>query len=383
MPRAPEPDARAPARRTTPWRVLASMAAVGVVVAVASTTLHGPGPSPAPGSTSSPEPGIALGHGFLVYTTKIDPSRVPQVLWRLDLATDQSSQGPQIAPAVDLVDATEVGRGWLGLTGIVHGRQTAFLRHGTSPFTEPTPIASGDLVAWGPGGSSVAVSSHGRPRADGCRPERIDVTDVNTGITQNVLDQLPGCGRLISLGRSGAATYFTRSASTGVGIYFTGVVGVPHLVLDGYGMLSVSPASDFLVVPVVGASGGGSPFGSPVGTVLFWRGHGGPVPLGDANDDLIVQRVLAWSPDGAQAAVVGSLGPRTGVFVLDAGPGIDRRQPIFVVPGGRDLGATFDDEGVLYLVIGGHLLSYVDGLLSDVLLPAGSPTPSGPIVWMP
>lgn len=386
-PRAPEGDERAPTRRTAPWRVLAGMAAAGVVIAVASTTLHGPEPSSAPSATSSPEPRIVQGHGSLVYTTKIDPSRAPQVLWRLELATDQSSQGPQIAPAVDLVDATEVGQGWLGLTAVVHGRQAAFILHGTSPFIEPTPIGTGDLVAWGPGGSSVAVSSHGRARADGCRSERIDVTDVNTGITQNVLEQPKGCGDLVSLGRSGAATYYTRSATGGVGIYFTGVVGVPHLVLDGYAMLSVSPASDFLVVPANGTSSGGPPFGGPGGApssaVLFWRGRGGPVGLGDANDDLIVERVLAWSPDGAQAAVVGSLGPREGVFVLDAGPRVERREPTFVVPGGHDLGATFDDEGVLYLVIGGHLFSYADGVLSDVLLPEGSPAPSGPIVWMP
>jgi hypothetical protein len=296
------------------------------------------------------------------------------VLWRLDLATYQSSQGPQIAPAVDLVDATEVGHGWLGLTAVVHGRQTAFLLHGTSAFIEPTPIDTGDLVAWGPGGSSVAVSSHGRARADGCRSERVDVTDVNTGIPQNVLDEPKGCGDVVSLGRSGAATYYTRAATGGVGIYFTGVVGVPHLVLDGYAMLSVSPVSDFLVVPAGGTSSG---------AVLFWRGHGGPVPLGDANDDLIVGRVLAWSPDGAQAAVLGSLGLREGVFVLDSGPGVERREPTFVVPGGPDIGASFNDEGVLYLVIGGHLFSYADGVLSDVLLPEGSPAPSGPIVWMP
>lgn len=371
---APEGDERTPTPRTAPWRVLAGMAAAGVVIAVASTTLDGPEPSSAPSATSSPEPRIVQGHGSLVYTTKIDPGRAPQVLWRLELATDQSSQGPQIAPAVDLVDATEVGQGWLGLTSVVHGRQAAYLLHGTSPFIEPTPIDTGDLVAWGPGGSSVAVSSHGRARAGNCRSERIDVTDVNTGISQNVLDESKGCGDIVSLGRSRAATYYTQSEAGGVGINFTGVVGVPHLVLDGYAMLSVSPVSDFLVVPATGTSSGAA---------LFWRGHGGPVRLGDAKDDLSIEGVLAWSPDGGQAAVLGSLGPREGVFVLDAGPGIERREPTFVVPGGHDLGATFDDEGVLYLVIGGHLFSYADGVLSDVLLPDGSPAPSGPIVWMP
>jgi hypothetical protein len=365
------------------------MAAVGVVIAVASTTLHGPAPSAssAPTPTSSPEPRFAQGHGSIVYTTKIEPGRAPHELWRLDLASDRSSQGPQIAPALDLVDATGVGQGWLGLTASVHGRQAAFLLHGTSPFIDPTLIDTGDLVAWGPGGSSVAVSSHRRTRPGGCRSVSIDVTDVNTGITQNVLEQPRGCGHLVSLGRSEATTYYTRSTPGDVGIFFTSVVGVPHLVLDGYGMLSVSPASDFLVVPADANTTGGPPFGSPGGSpggaVLFWRGHGGPVRLGDAKDDLIVERVLAWSPDGARAAVLGSLGSRRGVFVLDAGPGVERRAPTFVVSGGHDLGATFDDEGVLYLVIGGHMFSYLDGVLSDVLLPGEAPAPSGPIVWLP
>jgi hypothetical protein len=387
--RGSEGDQRAATRRTSPWRVLAGMAAVGVVIAVASTTLHGPAAprsSSAPRSTSSPEPRFAQGHGSLVFSTKIEPGRAPHVLWRLDLATDRSSQGPQIAPALDLVDATGVGQGWLGLTASVHGRQAAFLLHGTSPFVEPTLIDTGDLVAWGPGGSSIAVASHRRTRPGGCRSERIDVTDVNTGITQNVLEQPKGCGHLVSLGRSEASTYYTRSAPGDVGIFFTGVVGVPHPVLDGYGMLSVSPASDFLVVPAGGNTTGppfGSPDRTPSGAVLFWRGHGGPVRLGDARNDLIVERVLAWSPDGAQAAVLGSLGSLDGVFVLDAGPGVERRAPTFVVSGGHDLGATFDDQGVLYLVIGGHMFSYLDGVLSDVLLPGGTPAPSAPIVWMP
>jgi len=366
------------------------MAAVGVVIAVASTTLHGPAPkaSSAPTSSSSPEPRFAQGHGSLVYTTKIGSGRSPHVLWRLDLATDRRYLGPQIAPALALIDATGVGQGWLGLTASIHGRQAAFLLHGTSPFIEPTLIDTGDLVAWGPGGSSVAVSSHRRTRPGGCRYERIDVTDVNTGIVENVLEQRKGCGHLVSLGRSEAATYYTRSTPSDVGIFFTGVVGVPHLVLDGYGMLSVSPASDFLVVPAGGSTTGGPPFGSsdgtPSGAVLFWQGHGGPVRLGDARKDLIVERVLAWSPDGAQAAMLGSLGSRHGVFVLDAGPGVERRAPTFVVPGGHDLGATFDDQGMLYLVIGGHVFSYLDGVLSDVLLPGeDAPPPSGPIVWMP
>jgi len=361
------------------------MAVVGVVIAVASTTLQRPKSNSAPSSTSSPEPRIVQGHGSLVYTTKIEPGRAPHVLWRLDLATFQSSQGPQIAPAVELVDATGVGPGWLGLTAAIRGRQAAFLLSSTSPFIEPRRIDTGDLVAWEPGGSTIAVSSHRRTRANGCRSERIDVTDVNTGISQNVLDQPKGCGHIGSLGRSGATTYYTRSATGGVGVYFTGVVGVPHLVLDGYGMLSVSPASDFLVVPAGGSSSGDLPLPgeTPSGAVLFWRGHGGPVPLGDANDDLIVERVLAWSSDGAQAAVLGSLGPRDGVFVLDAGPGVESRAPTFVVPGRDDIGASFNDEGVLYLVIGDHLFSYANDVLSDVLLPSGSPAPSGPIVWMP
>lgn len=373
-------------RRTSPWRVLAVMAVAGVAIGVASTHLPGAGPAGPPVASSSPEPRASLGHGSIVFTTIASTGGGRQVLWRFDLASYLASQGPQIAPALELVDATEVGRGWLGLTATLLGQQQAFLLNGTSAFADPVRIGSGDLVAWGPGATSVAFSSQGAPDARGCRELTIDVTNVLTNITEPVLEEPRVCGRIVSLGRSGLATYFTQASAERIGIYFTGVVGVPHLVLQDYGMLSISPASDFLVVHEDTPSIRWSPDlpnGRDRTAVLFWQGHGGPVVLGSANGDLSVEQVLAWSPDGAMAAVLGHLDGRDGIYVLDAGPGVVRRMPTFIVSRGKNIGATFDDEGTLYLVIGGHLFSYAGGVLSDVLLPEGSPAPRGPIVWMP
>src|SRR5581483_2021896 len=74
-----------------------------------------------------------------------------------------------------------------------------------------------------------------------------------------------------------------------------------HRVLFGYGMLDVSPASDFLVTPVETGDPRALALASRR-TVLYWRGDGGPVPLGTGRRGLHVERTLAWSPDASEGA---------------------------------------------------------------------------------
>ena len=378
--------------QTSPWRVLAATAAAGLVIAVAFTRIPSGGTTgEQPSSSPAPRPLFVQGHGSLIYTTVVGPGHTRAVT-RFNLASGTTTLGPRVPDPVDLVDASRVGSGWLGLTAGPEGKTVAYLLHGTSPSFEPARIGTGDLVAWGPGSTSVAFATTGAER-HGCRDLRIDVANLLTNVTEPVLEEPRVCADVLSLGRSGSATYFTEARPSRLGVYFTGVVGVPHLLLDGYAMLSVSPASDFLVVPEGGAPAEGSPSGTSAqsggavlfgrGAVLFWRGHGGPIPIKTADFVLVVDRVLAWSPDGAQVAVEGRMGFREGVFVIDAGPGLEPRAPTFVVPGGDGLDATFDDSGTLYIVINGHLFSYADGVLADLLLPPGSPAANGPIVWTP
>ena len=105
--------------------------------------------------------------------------------------------------------------------------------------------------------------------------------------------------------------------------------------------------------------------------------------VGDGKDVLVIERILAWTADGGRVALVGTLGARRGVFVLDAGSGSGLRVPRFVMPADPGLDATFDAAGRLYLSAEGRLSVARDDSLDRLPLPAGAPAPSGPIVWIP
>jgi hypothetical protein len=394
-PVSPVPTARAPGGRARTFlarggalRGIAGFAAAILIVGFVSDRIAGG--TDRERATGEPRVTIppAVAHGTLVYVSNEGVRDGRQTLWKLDLATGDLQPGPEVPTASHLLAATYAGPGWLGLDAATgDGTMHAFLLEGSSPSVVPVPLGAGALVAWGPLGMSVAIATRGATDRDGCRHVRIDVVTVQMGLAERVLNQTI-CGDLVSLGRDASATYFTWTSGDRVGVSYTGVSGVPHTVLRGHAMVSVSPNSDFLVTPgtalvrhrVQALGGDRSDVG---GTVLFWRGHGGPVELGTRDHPLVVSRMLAWALDGARGLVVGRLGPRHGVFEVEAGPGTVRREPHFVTSGGLNLGAAYDENGVAYLAIDGRLMRYADGVLDALRLPEGGPPPAGPIAWLP
>ncbi len=351
-----------------------------------------------PGGLSPRSPGESVTpsgtRGTLVYAAPSATGEA-QVLWNLDVATGTVEVGPGIPTASELVDASYAGIGWVGVSATsANGHVIAYVLRGTSPHNLPEELGSGDIVAWGPDGQDVAIAGRG-PLRDGChRSVWIDIITVESGREKRVLDQPNLCGDILSIGRDGRSTYFTRVSRERLAIYST--VGDAHLVLEDHGLLSVSPESDLLVIPRESLPALVSPMGTQgprddgrphhlSGPALYWRDPDAPVRLGTPIADLIVKRVLAWSEDSSQALVVGQLDYREGLFLVNAGPGPGDVQPnpLHVVSGGPGMGASFAEDGTLYIVINGHLLAYADGMLADVLLPDGAPAPSGPIVWIP
>jgi hypothetical protein len=320
-----------------------------------------------------------------------------RTLWRLDLATGHAAPQREIPRATELVDASSVGAGLVGLTAVApRGTERALLFDEREPDARPVVLGQGALVAWGPEGRSVAVARMG-PRRGGCgRAVRISVVTTETGVREPILDDPALCGALLSLGRDGAETYFTQRTRHGFRIRSCGTTCVPAPMLTGFSMVSVSPLSDFLVTPtgslVTGevVSSGIRPVIVPgtalgPGTVLYWRGRGGPIPLGDDANALLVDRALAWSPDGAHVVVAGRLGASRGVFLIDAGPGPAsvRRAPTYVVRTGGPSWATFSDDGIAFLAMGGRLVAFGEGSLAEIPLPTGAAEPAGPITWTP
>jgi hypothetical protein len=387
-PRAPErvqADDRGPERGERPRRSLPPGVSIGVALTLAvalvaaiemfservpSRHSAGPGHDPA----GSDVPGRV---GSLVYLTRSDG------LWVVDLQAGGAAPGPRVPRGTrQLVDLSGAAPGWIGIERARQGRRVwAAVVRGVGPGADIEGLGRGDLVDWGPNGTSLVFARNGHVEGKGCGPVRIDLVTVATGREEWGLDDPGFCGPILSLSRSSAATYFTATSGDRLAVYLTGEVGVPHLMFDGLGVLSAAPPSAFLLNARTAQETLDERPGR--GTLLGWKGIGGPITIGDGTDALTVERILSWSPDGSRVVLVGALGQRQGLFDLSAGAGTGPRVPRFVMPGGGTMDATFDDSGGLYLSVDGRIFVDRGGVLSRLELPEGAPVPTGPIVWIP
>ena len=314
--------------------------------------------------------------GSLVYLTRFDR------LWVVDLRAGGAGPGPRVPKGTrELVDLSGAAPGWIGIEQAREGRVWAAVVRGVVPDADIAGLGRGDLVAWGPNGTSLVLARNGHVQGKGCAPVRMNLVTVATGREEAALDDPGFCGPMLSLSRSSAATYFTSASGGRLAVYLTGEVGVPHLMFDGLGVLSAAPPSAFLLNARTAQGTLDERPGR--GTLLGWKGIGGPITVGDGTDALTVERILSWSPDGSRVVLVGALGQRQGVFVLSAGAGTGPRVPRFVMPAGGTMDATFDDAGSLYLSVDGRIFVDRGGVLSRLELPEGAPAPGGPIVWIP
>ncbi len=323
------------------------------------------------------------GAGRLVYLSRADGARPS--LWVVDLLVGEAEAGPAVpATTAELVDASGVGSGWLGVewrapNGAVH----ASVIRGVMPGAGTTELARGDLVAWGPRGRSLVVARNGA-HSERCPAVRMSLVFVSTGDVGWAFHDPGFCGPVTSLSRSVAATYLTAPSGDRYGVYLTGQVGGPHLLFEGLSLVSGSPVSSFVLRRADDAA---VPPDPREGALLGWNGIGGPISLGRGDEQLVVERVLAWSPDGSQVALVGTLGTSSGVFVVETGSGTGQREPTFVDLDREVSDATFDATGALYLVGEGGLFVYRSGsspaAVTSLEMPEGAPAPDGPIVWIP
>lgn len=331
-------------------------------------------------------------HGTLVY---VAGEGTRERLWTWNLQTGAIAEGPAVANVTEILDAYGAQPGWIGLTSALpDGNQQASVLHFLASRDRPVPVISGDLVSWGPHGQSVVAVRRG-PLTDGCHREvSISMDDLILDTRQREFHQASLCGDVLSVGRDGSATYFTREQRGRIGIFFAGYK-IAHAVLPNFALMGISPASDMIVVPgpsllatsiapvPARALGRRSPL-FVGGTALYWRGPGSqtPLPFGTSEGNLEVQRILGWSPDSLQALVAGSVGQQHGLYLLDAGPGTERRAPTFL---GAIDGLTYgaiSEGGTVFVVSGGQLIAFRNGRSTTVELPVGAPAPTGPLVWV-
>jgi hypothetical protein len=324
-------------------------------------------------SPSSGVPGWSPS-GTLVYVASAGADRAR--MWQWDLSTGKVLQGPIVDHPVELVSVAGVFPGSVGLTSRARGGR---FRASLLPFfgsrDEPEPLLTGDLVAWSSNGTRVEATRRGSAFTT-CRGDASWITSFDIP-TQASVFELDVCGDVSSIARAGITTFFTHRSAHATAIEYVGIHR-SHEVLKGFTMLAASPTSDLIVA--AGDSGSGGP------AELYWQGNTvGPVPYAAGGAPLFVDRVLAWSPDAAQALVVGRLGATAGVWTIGTGASEKPvvRQPELVVRTDGPTWAAYAEDGTAYIEADGGLVAFREGRPLPVQPPPGVPVPYGPLVWQP
>jgi hypothetical protein len=305
-------------------------------------------------------------------------------LWVLDLGSGGSQRGPHVpSRVIELVDVSAAEPGAVGIERRLRdGRTAVSVLHAIERDAAFERLGRGHLVAWGPEGRSLVFAAN-RNGPGECSRVRIRLVYVRTGKVSWALDDPGFCGPVLSVSRSSAATYFTAPSGDRFGVYLTGSVGVAHLMFDDVAMISASPPGAFLFGDASIDAGASEDDLGTDETLLGWQGVGGPIVVGRGSDPLIIERVLAWSLDGSEVALVGSVGATSGVFRLDAGSGTGVREPELVIRSPDVLDAAFGLDGSLFLTRHDEILVARDGSIGRLPLPGGARGLAGPILWIP
>jgi hypothetical protein len=327
--------------------------------------------------------------GTLVYAVPDGEDR--SRLWRWDLATGAAVRGSRVPRAIELIDARGVNSGAVGLTSeLPNGQVQASILRFLGPDDRPTPVLKGDVVSWGPQGTTVLAGRRGPLRAGCRRSVSIVWARLVPALRERKYADPSLCGDLLSIGLDNQSTMFTLDRGGRVGIYFAGI-GRIHRVLDGYAMVAVSALSDLIVVPQASLAALRPLAARPeqaradlLGAGLYFQGsgEGRPLPYRDGPFQFAVARMLTWSPSGASAVVVGSQGFRRGFYLLDTASGDGLDTPTYVGPvSGIPYGTITSTDDVIVETSEGLFVSF-EGELVRIEPPVDAPAPNGPIVWI-
>jgi len=350
--------------------LLAALAA-GAFLFISSHT-----PAATPATPNGAESGLA---GTLIYAAQ-DPRG--WVLWTWDLQTGRVAPGPHVDQPTNLVDASSVSPGWVGVTSSAGRRQVASILHFLTPEGRPIPVAAGDLVTWSSGGQDVTSLRYG-DRIQGCLRHVVITTHlVSFGTSDDRYDG-PMCGLPLTIARDGTFIYVVAARATTASIVFVGS-GYTERFIDDHALVSLSTRGDFLITPVP-RPGAGQTYGSPQGGLQLYHrspSRSGPVPFGGRHQPLLVDEFLTWSGDAGDAYVLGLYRGVRGVYRITMGPGVGLRVPELVDRTyAATIEATVTAAGDLILSRDGELSFVRAGELRPLTLPPGAPHPAGPLLW--
>jgi len=323
--------------------------------------------------------------GSIIYAVRAADGQTR--LYRWDLLANTVSRGPVVHDLIGLFDASAAHPGWVGETSGSHiGGVDIGVFKFLGPDDHALPLGHGDVAAWAPRGADTVVVT-ARPASNGCI--RLYVLAIHLAPLQQ--DPTGGERRCASLNgvQLSRVTYLSLHDSEGSRVALLSV-GRLRTILHGYRLESLSPANDMVVIPDAPArspspAGSPSPLPTAWSAALYFRGPASQSPTPYASDGapFVLDRVLAWDPNGTEALALGSAGGRSGFFRLAAAPPVGATQPaVYIGPAAGDAEALYTGVGTRIVFSGGSFSRVFEGSSTPFLMPPGSPVPTGPMVWV-
>jgi hypothetical protein len=344
----------------------------------------------APAGPTSPffDDGSADLHGRLAYTTFETEGSLGQRLVMLDLVTGSVSVGPLVPVAEELLAAGSLDNQLLLIADDAGAQGVAFALSDLSPSGRLREVASGEVLSLSTDGSALLVgrsrSIGGGEMGCGSHAFTLSRVDLATGRRRDVFEGRIACGNLVSatLDRDLLVASFVRDGRVEVDAIWP---QNPTVLFHDLAHVSVSPRGTLLfVAPEGDLNALGVWPGTPSGPMFVWPGSGSPRPL-VSGADLIVQRVLAWSADGSQVVVNGSVRGQRGMWLVyvPAGTIQPLLRPGVLSRRSASSGAAFDDEGSVFAAVPGTIVVATEAGVFPLDLPPDAPSPAGPLAWLP
>ncbi len=367
---------------------------VGVVFALLAFLLtRGGGPDAEPRGVSPSSAARVRSSGLLVYAAP--DRRGTTRLWRWNLQRGTVAKGPRIREPLALVNVGSPDDGRLGVTSDVgNGTREAIVLDSLDADAVTTSLGRADFITWVRQGTSAIFVDRG-PLLDGCRREiSVFVEQVRVEGTEVVVHDTI-CGDVLSAGRTSIGYFLTEQGLGRVDVVGEGYPDAGVL-LEGFGVIAISPGGDMLVtpdtaflptiVPTRPVTGDYDPPPSWIaGPAFAYRQfRGPPVPYLVRGVALRVDEVLAYGPGDAIALVVGRLGgDRPGLWELPLGvERVESTTPRYVADVGGVTAAAYASDGSAFVVTEGRLWLLGDHRLTPLDMPEGAPVPNGPLAWI-
>ena len=367
---------------------------VGVVFALLAFLLtRGGGPDAEPRGVSPSSAARVRSSGLIVYAAP--DRRGTTRLWRWNLQRGTVAKGPRIREPLALVNVGSPDGGRLGVTSDVgNGTREAIVLDSLDADAVTTSLGRADFITWVRQGTSAIFVDRG-PLLDGCRREiSVFVEQVRVEGTEVVVHDTI-CGDVLSAGRTSIGYFLTEQGLGRVDVVGEGYPDAGVL-LEGFGVIAISPGGDMLVtpdtaflptiVPTRPVTGDYDPPPSWIaGPAFAYRQfRGPPVPYLVRGVALRVDEVLVYGPGDAIALVVGRLGgDRPGLWELPLGvERVESTTPRYVADVGGVTAAAYASDGSAFVVTEGRLWLLGDHRLTPLDMPGVAPVPNGPLAWI-